>query len=318
MKKMRWLVIVAMLLGTATYAQTQDRDQDKLGNRTGEPNEVGHPQYGKDGNTPPDLTPEMRQEVLRLRERRQQMLQDLQCVLDDYATASAEERRAAVQAWREANAEAIAEQIQAAEQIRAQVREHAQANRPENPGQQGPNGEPADEARMEQLRQQNRTAVQERKQLSKDLQNAAEEERRQLVAQQRERRMEQVQQEIEQAQERTRLMNRETSMARLRDQLQAEAEMLRTREREQARDQLREQQEQAQQIRQTIQERIQIQAQERPDRPDQPERPDRPEQPEQPDRPDRPDRPERVTPGAGAGGDDAATRREQLMEQIQR
>ena len=127
-------MIAAMLLGTATYAQAQDRDQDKLGNRTGEPNEVGHPQYGKDGNTPPDLTPEMQQDMLQLRERRQLMLQDLQCVLDDNAAATAEERRAAVQAWREANAEAIAEQIQAAEQIRARVREHVQANRPENQG----------------------------------------------------------------------------------------------------------------------------------------------------------------------------------------
>lgn len=314
MNATRWIVLGLMVVAASTLGQAPDRNPDRPGDGTGNPPESGGPQSGEPGLASPSLTPAMQQELARLREQRQHMLQELQAVLDAYVNASEPERRAAVEAWREANADALAEQVQASQELRIQAREHVQAARPENPGPAGSSTEPVGEADMEQRRQQARDATQAREQLSQELRDATQEEQQQLVAQQREQRMEQVQQDIEQTQERARQMNREASMASLREQLQEEAEMLRTQEREQARQDVKDQQELAQQVRQTSQERVQEQAQERLD---QPERPDRPETPVQPDRPDRPDRPERIDSAGGGAGDDAEARRDQLMEQVQ-
>lgn len=274
MKTMRWGLILAGVLGCSVIgqAQIQDRDKDQEGDRTGDPVEAGEPRSGYPDFERPQLPDELKQKVAQIRTGRQELLESLQALLEVNQEATEDQRRQAVQEWREQNEDAIAEQRRLAEQVRWEVEAHQQENRPRNAGPPD-DGSGVGEPTLEQLKEQRQTALQSRQHLQAELQNASEEQRRQLMTQQREQQMEQNQLRIDEVQARSRQLDREESVAHLRRQLQDEAETLRTQNRERDREQTVQEREAAQ-IRLNVREQVQDVEVSRPDRPDRPERPD--------------------------------------------
>lgn len=334
MKTWAFILVAMVFMATQTFAQSapegpgpnedgalvqgdnqtldpdQDRQQDQDGTMQqdgegpGGPGD-GEPGYGRPEDPQrPQFPEELIHQLQQIRQSRQQLLAQLKAVLQNNQDATQEERKAAVDAWKEANGALIDQQRELAKNVKEQIREMVRNHQPDNEDPEAPEP-PVDEngnLNMEQVRERNQARRQVQEEFMEKMKNAVNaEERQQLVQEYKIQRRQQIQEERMEILAREGTLNREGSIEALRELLKSNAEAIRAEAR------LRERGEKASELkaenRQTIRERVvsdnrgQQIADERANRPDRPVKPERPEKPER---------------------EDPATRREQLEERLNR
>jgi len=236
MKTMKGLMGIAMvvMMVRGTQAAPGDGVGDKPADGTGQQNMQG-----------PELPADLKAQLDGVREARETLLTDLKVLLEANADATAEERAAIVEKWREDNAAALEAQRDSMQAVRLAIREWHTENRPARAKQAG-NGAAEDrgalcdadaDALMTQLKDQRQARTQAAKELKQDIEAAGSaSERAQLVAQHREQRMEQMQQARDEVKTRREQVDRDESVAALRERLRDDAETLRSESRQRDRE----------------------------------------------------------------------------------
>ncbi|MFT5124487.1 MAG: hypothetical protein ACI9TH_000304 [Kiritimatiellia bacterium] len=232
---MRSIIYLCLILPLATLVvQAQDRGAVIIDQRNVVDTLPPEREY-------PELPVVLQQRLEAIRHSKQTLVDALKKVLEENVDATAEQRKAAAEAWRQANTDRLTNQRHEATLARLEVKAWLEANRPERPLPQEIESAASITTvqREEQLAamKQRQTDIQaENKQIAAAIQEAVtEDERREIIAQHRTQRLEQIQDQQRLQDLRSDKLDRQSSLTNIQNTLRRNAESIRIQNRLDAR-----------------------------------------------------------------------------------
>ena len=224
---MRSIIYLCLILPLATLVvQAQDRGAVIIDQRNVVDTLPPEREY-------PELPVVLQQRLEAIRHSKQTLVDALKKVLEENVDATAEQRKAAADAWRQANTDRLTNQRHEATLARLEVKAWLEANRPERPLPQEIESAASITTvqREEQLAamKQRQTDIQaENKQIAAAIQEAVtEDERREIIAQHRTQRLEQIQDQQRLQDLRSDKLDRQSSLTNIQNTLRRNAESIR-------------------------------------------------------------------------------------------
>jgi hypothetical protein len=221
---MRSIIYLCLILPLATLVvQAQDRGAVIIDQRNVVDTLPPEREY-------PELPVVLQQRLEAIRHSKQTLVDALKKVLEENVDATAEQRKAAAEAWRQANTDRLTNQRHEATLARLEVKAWLEANRPERPLPQ----EIESAASITTVQREEQLAAMKQRQT--DIQaEVTEDERREIIAQHRTQRLEQIQDQQRLQDLRSDKLDRQSSLTNIQNTLRRNAESIRIQNRLDAR-----------------------------------------------------------------------------------